>query len=1228
MWKEAVIMNVGANQVVEALNVIYSPKSNNGQRLEAQKFLDSVRTLEESPLWGFEIALNNSDNNILKYFGLNLLEYNIKKNWNSYNNEKRQQLKKWIIELNYNVSTVDTRYIKEKLASLWVEIAKRIWGEALKETNPSNDQLLDSWVDLDRDLHQLWNINESSREVTLIIFRILFEDVFLLDDMTVLKRMTIIQPLCVMIVCPMDIFITKYKFSEKWTLFKADSDGWFSIWIPELRTALLNKNSEYIIRLLETLKTCLNWPLSEVIIKNDILTTLLDCLATDIRKAQSMALDSIHILLTRPYGNDEHYQTIIDKVFDSMDLLARVYEDLLFNPEEEVDETRYPIVKKFVDMTSCLYVSIPKIKDTNNQIEKYFKLVMQTTYNPSLIVSGLTLDLWCSCLRNDDYIPLIQKYAIKDLLNFAADALVYYEQIDGHISRNYVDIDFQSNSEFQSYCSTYRKRIRDIIRLISCVEIDMTYEWLNNRLNVYFSSPAGQQVLTSSFLDHKSEPYLGALSQYMIVECFINGCIRWKIWYPSGPDYNQKLDSILQKLEILSNQLIALNMKEPLLLKKQIQNFALFLTMLRDNVLFTLLEKIITSATMDYPEVNLDDRSEQSDAVRDLRYACGIELNRMALLMPESLKSIYPDLEAVIAKIMPNLSYHEKISFKSFLLIIVLKSSLDNKEQRFSELVDVELMAWSEKTTEVGLSDLHWFMERLGIVQIAEYFQKRGINENSDLLTIPIDDEGRALKAELTKRWQTLFPVRATRMFIHYSMQSIKGDEEFKRLQDLWRPRIIPVLPYILRLLFQLQSYHDAENWKNLPVIVQTFVKCTTVERFWEAGASSKSKDEFIDEHMKAMQTLRDFADSVGHIIRYTREYTLLVLSAISSLGSIFFELDDVPDMLINSIAIFKPGNNEISPGVSTHGWKHILNIAIRPMLKNCPDDCAPKFMSAFLPKLFEMLDHLLYQRWSVRMDVMDVNPAPVDNDQMTEDILEENLLRQLTTVVVRIVIDCVGQASVSSQSARSNLTSHQLRMRKIIFNDINILAPFLKLVNHLMAYKDNKCSFNSILVMKGCINEVAAKDETVDVFFTTELMKNLLINVLCNSAFKDFFNEALYVFTTLFLTLCKESTSARQFFYELSGGYDIDSLHSNLKKVDDYKSQRALMVEFIDWTKMTLGKDDFDEEQAMQENRKQEKREAILQKANERLIKKNKESGDMLDDPNTEDGAVGNLFS
>ncbi|EDO14951.1 hypothetical protein Kpol_365p7 [Vanderwaltozyma polyspora DSM 70294] len=1217
----------GASQVVNALEVIYSPKSSNGDRLEAQKFLDEVKLRDESPYWGYDIAINNPNNFILKHFGLSLIETAIKKKWASYDDEKKIALRKWIMELNYKVQDQDPRYIKEKLAFLWVEVAKRTWGEALKTAVPDETQFANSWIDMDSNLTELWNINQAARELTLIIFRILFEDVFLLDDITVLKRMTIIQPLCVMIVCPLDVFAKRYKFTDKWTLFKANEQGWFALWTAELNNALGNNNSEYVVRLLETLKTCLNWPLSEVIIDNNILYTLLQCFLSNIPKAQSTALDSMHILLTRPYNNEEHYQYVINKVFENMDLLDRVYDNLLFDPRDDVDDVKYPILKKFVDMISCLYVYIFKIKNSDEQVQKYLKLVLRATKNDSLIVSGLTLDLWCSCLRNDEFLPLLEN-VIPELLDFSADALIYYEQIEGHVSRLYADIDFQSTSEFQTFCSTYRKRIRDIIRLISCVKIDYTNDWLNSRLNSYFSSAYGQNVLNATFLDSKSEQYLSALSQFMIIECFINGCIRWKIWYPDGDDYSEKLDDILRKLQVLSNQLIALNIRVPLLLKKQIQNFALFLTMLKDNVLFTLLEKIITSATMDYPNVDLEERSDEADAVRDLRYACGIELNRMALLMPESLKNIYPELENVITKIMPNLSYHEKISFKSFLLTIILKSSLDRKEERFSSIVDPELMAWSDKTTVVGLSDLPWFMERLGIVKIAEYFQKRGIDENSDLLTIQIDEEGRKLKSELTKHWQTLFPVRATRMFIHYSMQSVKKEEEYKMLHDLWKPRIIPILPYIMRLLYQLQSYHDPANWKDLPVVVQNFVKYSTVERFWEAGASNKSKDEFIDEHMKAMQTLRDFADSVGHIVRYTREYTLLVISAISSLGSVFFGVDEAPQLLIDSIAIYKPDTNEISPGVSTHGWKHIMNVAVRPILKNCPDECAPKFMKAFLPKLFETLDIILTDKWSSHLNAdMEVATA-TDDDEMTEEILEENLLRQFTTVVVRIMIDCVGQTGTSSQTSKPKFNAHQIKMRKIIFGEVSILAPFLKLLNRLISVKDSKCSFNSILVMKSCLADVLIQNAEVDEYFTCEIMKNLLLNVLCNPAFKDSFYEALYVFTVLFLTLCKEYKSARTFLYELSNSYNIDGLYENLRMVDNYKDQRTLMIDFIDWVKNSTGRNDPDDfDHGVAERKKQEKRAAVLQRANEKLIQKNKETGDMLDDPNTEDAAFGSLF-
>lgn len=1219
----------GGNQIISALEVIYSPKSTNEDRLNSQRFLDTVKLQDESPFWGYEIALNHVDNYIVKHYGLGLLSHAISHNWQTYDSQKKIALRKWVMELNYRVTEQDPRYIKEKLAYLWAEVAKRSWGEVLKGGEATDELLEESWVSMDANLRELWNINQASRELSLAIFRILFEDVFLLDDMVVLKRATVIQPLCVMVLCPVDIFATKYNFTEKWPLFKASNEGWFQLWIAELHSALDRGESEYAGRLLETLKTCLNWPPSTLMVNNSVPDVLLKCFLSKIPKAQSIALDSMHILLTRPYSNDDHYQYVVNKVFDNMDVLKTMYDSLQFDPKVKVDEFKYPIIKKFVDMISCLYVCIFKVDNSNDQIEKYLKLVLEATLNPSLIVSGLTLDLWCSCLRNDEYLPLLDKYVIPDLLQFAADALIYYEQIPDHISKSFAEIDFQSKAEFQSFCSTYRKNIRDIIRLISCVKLDFAYDWLNNRLNAYFSSPYGQEILSSTFLDVKTEPYLSALSQFMIIECFINGCIRWKIWYTDEDDYQEKLDNILKKLEMLSNQLLALNIRDPLLLKKEVQNFALFLTMLKDNVLFTLLERIITTATMDYPGIDLEERSDQSEAVRELRYACGIELNRMALLMPESLKTIYPDLENVVGKILPNLSYHERISFKSFLLTIVLKSSLDRKQERFSEIVDPELIAWSDKTTIVGLSDLPWFMERLGIVQIAEYFQKRGINENSDLLAIPIDEEGKRLKVELTKRWQTLFPVRATRMFIHYSLQSVKEGEEFKMLQEMWRPRIVPILPFILRLLYQLQSYHDPDNWTELPTVVQSFVKYTTVERFWEAGASNKSKDEFIDEHMKAMQTLRDFADSVGHIVRYTREYTLLVICAISSLGNVFFDIENVADLLFDSIAIIKP-NGEISPGVSTHGWKHILNVAIRPLLKNCPDECKPKFMTAFLPKLFNTLEIILSEKWSKYMtsddDVReDSSQVPADDEEVTEEILEENLLRQLTTVVVLILIDTVGQ---SGSGPKTKLNEHQLKMRKIIFEDINILAPFLKLLNKLISFRDSKCSYNSILILKACLADVLIKNDSVDEFFTIEVMKTLLQNITGSKTYRDSFYEGMYVFTVLFLTLCKEYKSTRRYLREISNGYDIDGLYENLRKVDNYKNQRLLMIDFFDWVKRTNGTiDDNDENVAAVEKRRQERREANLMKATQKLVQKNKDPTDILDDPSTENGAVSNLF-
>ena len=58
-----------------------------------------------------------------------------------------------------------------------------------------------------------------------------------------------------------------------------------------------------------------------------------------------------------------------------------------------------------------------------------------------------------------------------------------------------------------------------------------------------------------------------------------------------------------------------------------------------------------------------------------------------------------------------------------------------------------------------GLMDLPWFMERVGIVAIADYFRsKRGVTADTDLRKAEMDQVGKDLKSELKQMVLLLFP--------------------------------------------------------------------------------------------------------------------------------------------------------------------------------------------------------------------------------------------------------------------------------------------------------------------------------------------------------------------------------------------------------------------------------------------------------------------------------------
>lgn len=1214
----------GYNQIINALHVVYDSKSNNSERNEAQSFLESIKNNEESPYWGYQLALfdNNKDNFIVRHYGLSLLQHSINKKFLLFLSDKQLSVRDWVIDLSNKINEIDPHYIKEKIAFLWVAIAKKIWGCYLVKmisdsSNKLGDQdFISGWTSMDSDLWNLWNNNLVTRELSLIIVRTLFEDIYLLDDPVAMKRTAILNQLSVLIVTPNDTLNKLYDTNENVLICKHSNDGWFLTWSKFL-LEILNSGDDsklhFVPKILSTFKTCLHWVQPEILRNENILTNLINILTIPDIKFKTLAIDCLHILFTRSYSNYEDFDFFIGSIFTSegIEKLSQFYDSLEIDPDD-IDELKYSLLKKTVEMivslSEYLNISLPsknKIDWDHADVDTYLKLVLKTTNNPSLIISGLSLQMWVTILRFDELANKLNvNNVLMDLLEISANRTLDFTIVDDeNISKKYLEIDFDSTADSNSFLVNYRKYNEDIVRITVCKKPEDGLNWLENRLQNFFSSDLGRRCIETHKLEEKSDEINYGISQFNIIENCIRGISRWRIWY-SGDDFdiiNNRLNSLV---ESLGERLLAMNLSCPLLIKKQVQTLVQFAPLLKDvsPLMFQVLEKILTTATIEYP-----DSEDEKELVRDLRTSCGTELNRLAYIMPESLKKIFSDLENVISNILSSkkVSDHENVAFKSFLLVIASRSSIDNRDELFAKIVDPDLSAWLRPETEKGLMELHWFMERIGIVEIASYFQKRGITASTNLLEATMDDEGKELKTRLKDHWSSIFPIRATRIFIQYSIEKLSHDSpEYLNLLRLWKPRVQPIIPHILQLLTQIQNYHNPNNWKDLSPEVQSFVKYTCTERFWQQGVSIQSKETFIEENVKAALTLRDFADSVGHLIRYTREYAFLTIGSLSQLEETLYEIPNIGSM------IWKAVTGEMV-GITLHSWKHMINSCLRSVVRNCPAKYVDTFMPDLLPKSFTDLDKILTDKWEkVYVNGLQLQ-GNEDDETLSEEMMEEHMLRQLTATVVRYLMDIISQFNSKS------VTDTQLACKKLVVNNKEVLAPFLQLCCHIIIFKDTKCSFNTILVIRNILNEILLKDEEVDKFLADNLIKSLL-RVLNDEYFVETHSEAATALTTLYCSLrSKNDYPARILMQNLPNitTQNVTNFENLLINSKSLKHQRSALLELV-----KISKEKFSDVDDMKDRKKQ------LEAASLTRTKKLQQV-DVMNDPFIENGALNNLF-
>lgn len=262
---------VSNDEICRALEVVHDARSPNPIRQKASEYLEQINSDEQAPYHGFTLAADRSQAAVVRHYGLSLLENAVRHRWVDYSVEQSTMLRDWELSLAQTIADDDPFYIRTKIASVWVEIAKRSWA-------------LD-WMDMDERLVRLWGGSLASKELVLTILETLSEDVFGHEDTAAGLRGTDLNSACVDIFTPVSVLLEHFPSRATSINVRYGDEGWLSRMADLLELCVATEGDNKpekacAVKILVTLRSVINWVIPKSISTANLITRLCQCLAS------------------------------------------------------------------------------------------------------------------------------------------------------------------------------------------------------------------------------------------------------------------------------------------------------------------------------------------------------------------------------------------------------------------------------------------------------------------------------------------------------------------------------------------------------------------------------------------------------------------------------------------------------------------------------------------------------------------------------------------------------------------------------------------------------------------------------------------------------------------------------------------------------------------------------------------------------------------------------------
>ncbi|KPI44323.1 uncharacterized protein AB675_8579 [Cyphellophora attinorum] len=986
------------SNVLQALELIHTPTTKNETRKEASKYLDGLRSSEHALQRGLELAAEQSQQPLVRHFGLSLLEYAVKHQSHEFDDARNDQLRACIIDLGRNISNDDPVFIRNKISELWVELAKRSWA-------------LD-WHDLDFLLCEFWEQTYIYKSFVLAVLENLSEDLFVREDPTAVLRGSDLNTALVEIYTPRSSYDGGIRIGNTVHHMRHGDEGWL-VRITKFLESSLGKTTHEaeekitISKAIMTLRSAFGWIMASAIEEAGCLLVVCNCLVKNDEDIIMAAVDALIALYNRQSLQDGEIRSLVYPLCQpgSVSILRQVYEWSVVGFEEVISQ-QYAISKKMAELISLLSDLLTKIAPpemSSLDVSSFLDFLISIAKHDSLIVSIAAMHSWDRLLSMKSWRRTdVVSNCVPALLDVVLPRLIQYDQMPDDTEEPavlFVTEEIEIFPERQGFFLNYRRLCGSIIEWICYVHLEQAVDFILTQLNNNMSSiKQADAGLDFSTYKRITPLQLRAESQCSIAEAMLRGLDRYMSGHSTAAEEHRATgERGLDKCRTwLLSVLLELRFNDPSVTQRQIK-LAVEVSnkALQSDKAFALgvMELILSAFTPTRPEF-----PAYSDAVVDL-YGFSIqELRRLVVSHTEYFATFYDQLSSKFGELVGRIQFEPRIrtDMNSILFLIVQRTpsaDIEQQRDRLWSFLEPVFAAWNSTATQNAVSSFEHYCHSQGFDQIGSFLSAANAAHIEDWTTVSTSQEGQRLQQEMGDAFASL-PLRETRVLLSASTDRLEQNSVTHRIiGDLWTPLISQILHGVLQIMSFNHRLHDPSAWPNMPPDLGPVVRRLMRDRYWQSGISEGSMNEFHSKVKNTKTTLEGFASSVRGKVRTNLEQCYSIVHTLGRLGERFYSMPQIPESIAEAML-------STTGPLSPHHFSTLL-LMLPKLIEECPPENRQHFLTPILASLLHQITSKLSSEWD-KIDHRKQNAQEGEN--LNDEMREDSVLRQTTYKAVNMV--------------------------------------------------------------------------------------------------------------------------------------------------------------------------------------------------------------------------------